>query len=381
MRWPEDYNEFHRQWIDFTEKHIVPYAQQVDHEERIPAEVIQALRQQGAFASGFPADKGGPAGDPEDLAIRHGLMHEALGAGSASIQGLVNVHHMGGIIIARWGSAAQKDYWVPRLTSGECLAGLAITEPNVGSDAAAVELQAMAVQGGYTLEGTKTWITCGQSADVFLVLARMENGPAIFIVPSNTEGLTRIPIHGMLGCRGYMLATLRFERCFLPAEALVGRSPFGLTHFAATGLDQGRLNLAWACVGMARTCLEACLHYAQTRHQFNAALAEFQLVQRMICRMTTDIEAARLLCWRASSTRGRNSPAAVKASTIAKYFASQAINRIAADAVQIHGAVGCSAQSPMQRILRDAKIMEVIEGSTQVLETAIARYTYNEAAV
>jgi glutaryl-CoA dehydrogenase (non-decarboxylating) len=378
MYWPEDYNEFHRRWVDFTEKHIAPRAEQVDREEHIPEEVIQVLRRQGAFASGFPAAKGGPAGDPEDLSIRHGLMHEALGAGSASIQGLVNVHHMGGSIVARWGNAAQKDYWVPRLTSGECLAGLAITEPNVGSDAAAVELQATAVQGGYTLEGTKTWITCGQSADVFFVLSRTEKGPAIFIVPSNTEGLTRTPIRGMLGCRGYMLATLQFERCYLPEEFLIGRPPFGLTHLAATGLDHGRLNLAWACVGMARTCLEACIRYTQTRRQFNAPLAEFQLVQRMICRMTTDIEAARLLCWKASSARGRNSPAAVKATTVAKYFASQAINRIAADAVQIHGAIGCSAQSPLQRILRDAKIMELIEGSTQVLETAIARYSYSE---
>jgi hypothetical protein len=365
----------------FAASEVAPHAHAIDREQRIPAEVVRTLAEAGMFRSGFPESFGGLGGEPEQAAIRHGLMHEALGAASASVEGMVNVHHMAGSALARWGTREQKQFWLPRMTSGEVLGGLAITEPNVGSDAASVETTARRVGSEYLLNGAKTWITCGQSAGLFVLLARCAEGPAAFLVPRGAQGLRFEPIDDMLGCRGYMLATLRLEECTLPAESLLGKPPFGLTHVAATGLEWGRYNLAWGCVGLGRACLESALDFTRRRRQFGNALSEFQLIQQMICRMMTDVEAARLLCWRAGSLRGRKHPAAVKETTMAKYFASQMANRVAYDAVQVHGALGCGPDSAVARAMRDARVMEIIEGTTQVLEMAIARYGYQERAM
>jgi alkylation response protein AidB-like acyl-CoA dehydrogenase len=372
----ESLAEVEREYRAFAAEHVAPQAALIDREERIPESVVARLRVAGLFATGFPAADA----DPVFAQLRHGLLHEALGAASASVQGLLNVHHMGGSTIARWGTRAQKEEWIPRLRSGQTLAAIAITEPNVGSDAAAVETTATRDGDGYTIHGTKRWITCGMSAGVFVLLAATENGPTTFILPRDTPGLSFEPIRGALGCRGYMLAKLHLDGCRLSSEQLLGKPGFGLTHVAATGLDAGRYNLAWGCVGLARACLDATFDYARTRRQFGSALADFQLVQRMITRMMTELHAARLMCWHAGELRGRRDPAAIKESTMAKYYASTMVNRVAFDALQIHGANGVGSDHPIERYARDARIMEIIEGSTQVLEIAIARYGFQERA-
>jgi glutaryl-CoA dehydrogenase (non-decarboxylating) len=373
----EDFAGVEAELRSFAAEHVAPEAARIDREERIPETLVRRLASEGFFASGFP---GKPDDDPVAAAIRHGLMHEALGMASASVQGLVNVHHMAGSAIARWGTKSQKEAWVPRLTSGEVLAAIAITEPNVGSDASAVETTARADGTDFILNGTKRWITCGQSADLFVVLAGSDRGPAAFLLPRTTPGLSIEPMHGALGCRGYMLAKLHLDGVRLSAEHLLGKPGFGLTHVAATGLDSGRHNLAWGCVGLARACLDASLDYSRQRRQFGSALSEHELVQRMISRMMTEIHAARLMCWRAAVLRGRKDPAAIKENTMAKYYASTMVNRAAYDAVQIHGANGCGPEYPIERYFRDARIMEIIEGSSQILEIAIARYGYQERA-
>lgn len=371
----EGFAEVEARFRAFAAEQVAPHAALIDREERIPGGVIDALKSAGMFASGFPAASDA---DPVAAALCHGLLHEAIGYASASVQGLLNVHHMAGSAIARWGSRAQKDEWLPRLTSGELLAALAITEPNAGSDAAAVETTATAEGVDYVLHGTKRFITCGQIADVFVVLARTGGELAAFLVTRGTAGLSFEPMPGVLGCRGYMLARLHFDGCRVPADHLLGRPGFGLSHVAATALESGRYNLAWGCVGLARACLDATFDYARSRRQFDSPLADFQLVQRMITRMMTDVHAARLMCWRAGESRGRRDPAAIKEATMAKYYASTMVNRVAYDAVQIHGANGCGPDYPIERYLRDARIMEIIEGSTQVLEIAIARYGFQE---
>lgn len=377
----EDFRAYEEEMQAFAAAHVAPHAALIDRAERIPGYIIRSLADAGLFASGVPEQWGGLTGSEEDpvaAAIRHGLLHEALGAASASVQGLVNVHHMAGSAIARWGTHQQKQEWLPKLAAGEVLAALAITEPNIGSDAAAVETMATPVDADYLISGTKRWITGGQSADLFVLLAGSAQGPVMFLVPRSTPGLTCEPMPGALGCRGYMLARLHLDRCRLSADHLLGRAGFGLSHVATTGLEAGRYNLAWGCVGLARACLDAAFTYSRQRRQFNSALSEFQLVQRMISRMMTDLQAARLLCWHAGYLRGRRDPAALKASAMAKYFASTMVNRVANDAVQIHGANGCGPEYPLERFLRDARIMEIIEGSTQILEIAIARYGYQE---
>ncbi|GJD51399.1 putative acyl-CoA dehydrogenase fadE25 [Methylobacterium crusticola] len=370
-------DEARARWRAFADAQVAPQARRIDREECVPGEVVAALRAAGAFASGFPEAWGGPAGsarDPVAAALAHGAMHEALGAASASVQGMVNVHHMAGSALARWGTRAQKAALVPRLAAGDLVAALAITEPNVGSDARAVETRAVPSGAGWRLEGRKSWITCGQSADLFVLLAGTPEGPAAFLVPREAAGLAVAPTRGMLGCRGYALARLQLEDCVLPGDHLLGRPGFGLSHVAATGLDAGRHNLAWACVGLGQACLDASLAHARTRRQFDAPLAEFQLVQRMLARMLTDLSAARLLCRKAACSRGAGDPGAIQEGAMAKYFASRMANRVAGDALQIHGASGCGPDLPVERWFRDARIMEIIEGTSQVLEIAIARY-------
>ncbi|MDD9947579.1 MAG: acyl-CoA dehydrogenase family protein [Myxococcales bacterium] len=370
----EEFADLEREYRAFADEHVAPHAALIDREECIPTEVVEALRNAGLFATGFPSRDQ----DPIAANLRHGLVHEALGFASASVQGLVNVHHMAGSAIARWGSPAQKEHWVPRLASGEVKAALAITEPNVGSDAAAVETRAVVDGDAWLLRGAKCWITYGQNADLFVLLAATEQGGTAFLVPRRSANLHIEPIRGVLGCRGYMLARLHLDGVRLSSEHLLGKPGFGLTHVMATGLESGRYNLAWGCVGLARACLDASLEYAHERRQFGAPLASFQLVQQMIARMMTEVHAARLVCWHAGVLRARRDPSAIKEATMAKYYASTVVNRVAHDTLQIHGANGCGSGSPIERYVRDARIMEIIEGSTQVLELAIARYGYQE---
>lgn len=368
-----------RRWQDFAEAEVAPHAQAIDREARIPDAVIAALRKAGAFASGFPEALGGPGGSDAEAvgaALDHGEMHEALGAASASVQGLVNVHHMAGSAIVRWGSPEQKRRWGAELTAGRTLGALAITEPDVGSEIAAVATRADRVDGGWRISGRKRWITCGQSANLFVLLAASEQGPSAFLLPRPTPGLTIVPIENMLGCRGYMLAELHLEDCRLGDDFLLGRPGFGASLVAATALDAGRFNLAWGCVGLGQACLDASLAYTKRRRQFDAPLSDFQLVQRMITRMMTDVHAARLMCRDAAVSRGRRDPDAVKLAAMAKYFASTMANRVASDALQLHGANGCGPEFPLERWFRDARIMEIIEGTSQILEGLIARYGY-----
>lgn len=357
---------------EFVKREISPYADRYDAEERIPAELIHKLAAVGYLGAMIPREFGGCQTDM----VTAGILHEEIGRGSASVQGLLNVHNMAAQSVLRWGSRAQREAWLPRFASGEWLAGFAITEPSIGSDAARVETTARRVGDLVLVNGRKKWITCGQVADVFLVLACCEGQPATLLVRRNSTGLSIRPISGMLGCRGYMLAALDFVDCEVPSENLVGRPGLGMSHVVAHGLDAGRYCLANGCVGAAQACLDASLRYTAERHQFGACLKEHQLIQQMVTRMVTKIEAARLLCFHAGCLREARHPDATMATLVAKYFASKALNEIANDAVQIHGANGCSSDYPVQRYLRDAKIMEIIEGTSQMHEVMIARYAY-----
>jgi glutaryl-CoA dehydrogenase (non-decarboxylating) len=360
------------EYREFVEREIAPHAHRYDADESIPGELVRKLAAVGYLGSMIPQQFGGRHTD----AITAGILHEEVGRGSASVQGLLNVHNMAAQSVLRWGSRAQRDAWIPRFASGDWLAGFAVTEPTVGSDAAKVETTARSVGDRYLVNGQKKWITCGQVADVFLVLTRCDDQPAALLVPRHSSGLSIRPISGMLGCRGYMLATLDFADCEVPKENLVGRLGFGMSHVVAHGLDVGRYCLAWGCVGSAQACLDASIRYTAGRHQFGASLKEHQLIQQMVTRMVTKIAAARQLCFHAGCLRDGRHPDAILETLVAKYFASKALNEIANDAVQIHGANGCSSDYPVERYLRDAKIMEIIEGTSQMHELMIAQYAY-----
>lgn len=359
----------------FVDAEVVPFADAYDREESFPPSLIEKTASCGYLGALLPEEYGGGTMSM----VTYGLLNEEIGRGCSSLRSLLTVHHMVAHVVLKWGSKELRTRWLRRLATGKKLAAFALTEPNIGSDAANIETSARRSGDFYILNGQKKWITFGQMADVFLVFAQCEGRPVACLVERGSSGLQVEPIFGMLGVRASMLAELRLEECRVPRENIVGREGFGFSHVGSMALDLGRYAVAWGCVGIGQGCLEASLRYASERQQFGTQLKNHQLIRRMLTDTITNVKAARLLCTRAGYLRDARSPDALMETSIAKYFASTMATKAANDAVQIHGAHGCSSESPVQRYLRDAKIMEIIEGSTQMQQLIIADYGYQEA--
>ncbi|MEO5330690.1 MAG: acyl-CoA dehydrogenase family protein [Magnetococcus sp. YQC-5] len=355
----------------FVDAEIIPYANQWDLEEKLPTGTVQAMAAKGYLGAMVPKEHGGGGMD----SVTFGLLCEEIGRGSASLLSLLTVHGMVCQALVIWGSEEQQRTWLPRLAAGELIAAFALTEPNIGSDAKNVETRVTQLQAGsYILNGEKKWISCGQIADLFLVFGQLDGKPVAFLVEKACLGFSRSPMTGLLGFRAAMLASLSMVECVVPEENMVGRPGFGFSHVAGAALDHGRFCVGCGCVGLARACLEASLEYTDQRKQFGVALREHALIQRMIADMITHIEAARMLCLHAGRMKDDRNPRSIMATSTAKYFASTMAARTASDAVQIHGANGCGQDFSVQRHFRDAKIMEIIEGSNQIQQTIIAKY-------
>ena len=358
----------------FVNAEIAPLADNFDREECTPTEVIKKLADRGYLGAIIPKDKGGANMDM----ITFGILSEEIGRGCSSIRCLLTVHSMMSHAILKWGSKAQKEYWIPKLATGEVIGAFALSEPSIGSDAKNIVTTATIDGDDYILNGNKKWITYGQIADIFIVFAQLEGNITAFIVEKNTPGLSIKPISGMLGVKGSMLGELHFDNCRISQENLVCRKGFGFSHVASSCLDYGRLSVAFGCVGIAQASLEACIKYTSERKQFDVSLKEHQLIKQMITEMMVNTKAARLLCYQAAYFKDLRNPKSIVETSVAKYFASIIATKAANDAVQIHGANGCSREYSVQRYLRDAKIMEIIEGSTQIQQVTIADYAERE---
>ena len=358
----------------FAAAEIAPHAGRWDREEAIPPHVIDRLREQRYLGSNVSPELGGAGRDM----IVYGLLTEEIGKGCSSVRSLLTVHDMVAHAIQRWGSRGQKERYLPHLARGEILGALALSEPNAGSDAKGIETTAAEAGECWVLDGRKKWTTFGQIAGLFLVFAKVGSQPAAFLVERETPGVTVRPLKGLLGTRASMLAEIELKGCRVPKENLVGRVGFGISHVAAAALEQGRYSVAWGSVGIAQACLDASRSYAAERRQFDAPLADHQLIRRMLTDMIVDVRAARLLCLRAGWLRDSGDPGAFMETMAAKYFASRVAFRAANDAVQIHGANGCCDDYPVARYLRDAKVMEIIEGSTQIQQMTIPKFEFQE---
>jgi glutaryl-CoA dehydrogenase (non-decarboxylating) len=357
----------------FVEDRIAPYAAGWDQEERLPMEIIDELRKSGYLGAPV-AEKLGGAMDP----ISYGLLTEEIARGCSSVRSLMTVHDMVALAVWRWGNHNLKAEFGDAVAKGDMLCAIAVSEPDAGSDASSVTTVARVQNDEYILNGQKKWISFGQIATVFLVLARCEGKLSAFVVPSNCPDLIRRPIRGLIGTRASLLAELEFNDCRIPSHYLVGKVGFGLSHVIATALDHGRYSVAWGSVGIAQACLDACLEYTAKRKQFGIELCEHPILQRKLTEMITNTRAARLLCYRAGYLREVGEPAATAETMVAKYFASKVAVRTANDAVQLHGANGLTDRYPVARYLRDAKVMEIIEGSTQIQQMAIANLPLSE---
>ena len=359
---------------NFVNSEIAPYADSFDKEECLPQQLIAKLASQGYLALSLPKDIGGGGHDM----ITYGLMNEEIARGCSSVRSLLTVHAMVAHVIGRWGTRHQQNHYLPKLVSGEMIAAFALTEPNAGSDSQGLETTATPDGDFYILNGVKRWITGGQIAQLFLVFARCGEKINAHLVERESPGLSLKPITGLLGVRASMLAELTMRDCRTAKENCISQTGFSFSHVASDALDLGRYSVAWGCVGIAQACLDASLLYAGARKQFGEFLRNRQLIQRMLADMITNIRAARLLCYKAGHLRDIRDPNAMMETSIAKYFAATVANKAANDAVQIHGANGCGGEYPVQRFMRDAKIMEIIEGSTQIQQITIPGYPHEQ---
>jgi glutaryl-CoA dehydrogenase (non-decarboxylating) len=362
----------------FVAAEIAPHADRWDREAATPAALIDQLRERGYLGSNVAREWGGTGRDM----IAYGLLTEEIGRGCSSVRSLLTVHDMVAHAIQRWGSAAQKQRYLPAMARGEILGALALSEPEAGSDAKSVQMTAALSGEGagdaWVLDGRKKWTTYGQLAGLFLVLAQADGKPTAFLVERETPGVDVRPLHGITGTRASMLAEIFFEGCRVPKENLLGRPGFGVSHVISAALEHGRYSVAWGSVGLGQACLDASRAYAAGRRQFGAPIADHQLIRRMLTNMIVEVRAARLLCLRAGWLRDAGDPGASGEIMVAKYYASTMATRAANDAVQIHGANGCSEEYPVGRYLRDSRVMEIIEGSTQIQQITIPLFELQE---
>lgn len=352
----------------FVDAHITPHAEVWDRQGRVPEDLLRRIADAGLWAPFLSSELGGSDMDMVTL----GEVHEEVGRGCSSVRSLLTVHTMAAWAVRRWGNAEQVARWAPALASGEVLGAFCLTEPGAGSDAAGIAATASPRGDGWVLDGTKKWITGGQRADLFLVFARTESSIGAFLVPRHTPGVEVVPIGDILGTRASMLAEVRFHGVRLGPEALLGPTGFTAGMVLTATLDMGRYSVAAGSVGIIQACLEASAGYAARRRVGGVALRELPLIQAKLSDMVTDVRAARLLVAEAGRLKDAGDSATVMATWVAKYFASTAAARHAAEAVQIHGANGFGPDYPVARLYRDAKVMEVIEGSNEIQRTTIA---------
>ncbi len=359
------------QFRAFARREIKPLADQIDQEEHFPPALIGRMAAEGLLGCAIGTRYGGKGYGP--LAV--GLLHQEIGRVCSSARSLLTVHaSLVGQTLERWGTESQKERWLPPLTAGRKVAAFCLTEENAGSDAASLGSVYEKDGSGYVLNGSKKWTTFGQVADVFLFFARQGEALSAFLVDRHAEGVRVTPVRGMLGTRGSMIADVQLTNCRVGEENLLGRAGMGFTTIANTALDNGRFSVAFGSLGIALACLEDSVAYAKQRRQFGHLLKDYQLIKRKIAAMITETKAATLLCYNAAALREAKSPDAVIQVSLAKYYAAATANRAASEAVQLHGALGCSTQLPVQRYFRDAKIMEIIEGTAEIQQILIADY-------
>lgn len=354
----------------FADEAIEPGAARADQCQHLPDSIIQRLARHEFIAAPIAKQWGGAAMDP----VTYGLLTEQLGRTCQSVRNFVAVQDMVATSIDQWAAARLKERWLASIAAGRTVAAFALTEPDAGSAIADITTTATPDGDSFILDGRKKWISFGQIAGLFLVFAQCPGGPAAFLVERDRPGLTVEPISGLLGLRASMLATLILDRCRVPAGNLVGRTGAGLAFVAATALDLGRYSTAWGAVGLAQACLEDSLRYADLRGQGGRPISDYELVQQMLADLITDTSAARLLCHYAGVSRMTGDPDALGHTLIAKYRSATVATQAASSAVQIHGANGIGDALPVQRRYRDAKVLEIIEGSTQIQQVLLGQF-------
>ncbi len=357
-----------------AESELLPRAKATDAEARFPLEQMKALGEAGFLAMLVPEAWGGT----EAGAVGYSLALTEMARCCASTAVTMAVTNMVADAISAFGTEDQKRSWIPRLASGELVAGaFSLSEPGAGSDAASLKATATRRGDRYVLSGEKCWVTSGDRAGLVLVMAKTDpaqraRGISAFLVDPKTPGFSVGRKEDKMGLRGSSTVSLMLDEVEVPETALLGAEGDGFK-IAMRALDGGRIGIGSQAVGVHLACLEASRQYALDRQQFGKPLADFQAVQWKLADMATTMDAARLLVLRAASLKDAGRPFSREAS-MAKVYATEAANKAALEAIQIHGGYGYTDEFPVERYLRDVRVTTIYEGTSEVQRIVIARH-------
>ncbi|MFC2169924.1 acyl-CoA dehydrogenase family protein [Acidobacteriota bacterium] len=368
-------SSYQQQIIDearfFAENEIKPRAREFDENGILHRDLLVKLAGKKFLAASFPEKFGGLRLDP----VYYGRFTEEIGKACCSTRALITVHtSLVGETLLKWGNDEQKHKWLPLMSSGKKIGAFALSEPDVGTDAKGIKTQYRKSGDKYVINGQKKWVSFGDIADFFIVFASDFKRITAFLVERKSKGVESKPIKGMLANRAAHIAEIELKDVFVPEENVIGRVGCGFPLVIGTALDHGRYSIAWAGVGIAQAALEEMVNYARTRCQFGRKISNFQLIRGLIGNAVTKVHASRALCLRAGEMRKIGDPDAIIETTIAKYFSSKMALEVAADAVQVHGGSGCYSGFPVERFFREAKLLEIVEGTSQIHQEILANY-------
>jgi butyryl-CoA dehydrogenase len=357
---------------EFSEKEVKPIAAEIDETERFPRETVEKMAKYEMMGIPFPKTHGGAGGDT----ISYAIAVEELSRVCGTTGVILSAHtSLGANPIYQYGTEAQKTKYLIPLAKGEMLGAFGLTEPNAGTDSAGQQTVAIKDGDFYVLDGSKVFITNGGEADIYIIMAMTDKskgnkGISAFIVEKDYPGFSIGKKENKLGIRGSSTTELIFENCRVPKENLLGQEGRGFG-IAMQTLDGGRIGIAAQALGIAQGALDESIKYMKERVQFNKPIATFQGLQWMIADMVTKVEAARLLVYSAAYKKDKKLPFAADAA-MAKLFASETAMEVTTLAVQIHGGYGYTKDYPVERMMRDAKITEIYEGTSQVQKMVIS---------
>jgi alkylation response protein AidB-like acyl-CoA dehydrogenase len=357
----------------FCEQELRPIAAEIDQEARFPWEVMEKMGRLGYFGIQAPADLGGAGLDT----VSYAITIEEISRVSASIGLCLSVHNSVALYpILAFGTPEQHQRWVPALASGKKIGAFCLTEPNVGSDASAITATALPHNGQWRVNANKVFVTNGGIADICLIFARTDpaagrKGISVVVAERGTKGFVVGDLEDLCGMRANPVSSIRLYDCVVPKDHLLGRTGQGLA-IGLAALDTGRIGIAAQALGIAQAALEEGVRYANQRQQFGVPLARHQAIQMMIADMATQVDAARLMVYRAALLKDQGEPVS-RAAAQAKLFASEASCLVTDLAVQIHGGYGYSKAYAVERYYRDARVTRIYEGTSEMHRMVIAR--------